>query len=52
MRNYSGKKMWALFGNTRNGSYDIDRNPEEQPSIEEMTRMAIKKLSKTRMVSS
>ena len=27
-------------------AYDIDRNPEEQPSIEEMTRKAIDKLSK------
>ena len=37
--------MWALYGD-REMAYDLDRNPEEQPSIEEMTRTAIEKLSK------
>jgi Alkaline phosphatase len=37
-------KMWALFGE-RDMDYDLDRNPNEQPSIEEMTRKAIDILS-------
>lgn len=45
MRNYAGNKMWALY-NDRDMSYDLDRNPEEEPSLEEMTRIAIDKLSK------
>lgn len=45
MRNYNGDNMWALFGN-REMAYDIDRDPAKQPSLEEMTRIAIKKLSK------
>lgn len=44
-RNYSGNKMWALF-NDDAMSYDIDRNPAEEPSIAEMTEKAIEKLSK------
>ncbi len=44
MRNEKGDKMWALFG-AREMDYDIDRNPNEQPSLEEMTRTAIEKLS-------
>ena len=45
MRTDNNQKMWALYGN-KEMAYDIDRNPEEQPSIEEMTRKAIDKLSK------
>ena len=45
MRNYNGDKMWALYGE-RDMDYDIDRNPDEQPSIEEMTRIAIEKLNR------
>ncbi len=45
MRADTGERMWALYGD-REMAYDIDRDPEEQPSIEEMTRVAIKKLSK------
>jgi len=45
MRSDNGDKMWALYGN-REMDFDIDRNPEEQPSIEEMTRIAIEKLSR------
>ncbi len=45
MRNDRSDKMWALYGN-REMAYDLDRNPDEQPSIEEMTRKAIEKLSK------
>lgn len=45
MRNYNGDNMWALYGD-REMAYDIDRDPAQQPSLEEMTRIAIKKLSK------
>lgn len=45
MRTDTNEKMWALFGN-REMDYDNDRNPDEQPSLEEMTRKAIEKLSK------
>ena len=44
MRNYKGNNMWALFGD-REMAYDIDRDPSQQPSLEEMTRKAIEKLS-------
>ena len=44
MRNYKGNNMWALFGD-REMAYDIDRDPAKQPSLEEMTRKAIEKLS-------
>ena len=44
MRNYKGNNMWALFGD-REMAYDIDRDPNQQPSLEEMTRKAIEKLS-------
>lgn len=45
MRNYNGDNMWALYGD-REMAYDLDRDPAQQPSLEEMTRIAIKKLSK------
>lgn len=45
MRADQSDKMWALYGD-REMAYDIDRDPSEQPSIEEMTRKAIEKLSK------
>lgn len=44
MRTFKGNNMWALFGE-REMDYDIDRDPAKQPSIEEMTRKAIEKLS-------
>lgn len=44
MRSYEGQNMWALFGD-REMAYDLDRDPAKQPSIEEMTRKAIEKLS-------
>ncbi len=44
-RSYEGNKMWALFGQGEM-EYDLDRNPEEQPSLAEMTAKAIEKLSK------
>lgn len=40
-----GEKMWALYGD-KEMAYDLDRDPNQQPSIEEMTRKAIEKLSK------
>ncbi|KAA6302126.1 MAG: Alkaline phosphatase [Candidatus Ordinivivax streblomastigis] len=43
-QNYKGNKMWALFKDT-DMSYDIDRNPAEEPSLAEMTQKAIEKLS-------
>ena len=46
-KNYRGNRMWALFGNT-DMAYDIDRDPEKQPSIAEMTQKAIEKLSKNK----
>ena len=46
-KNYSGNRMWALFGNT-DMAYDIDRDPEKEPSLAEMTRKAIEKLSKNK----
>jgi len=44
MRNHAGNKMWALYG-AREMAYDIDRDPAQQPSLSEMTRIAIEKLS-------
>lgn len=44
MRTYSGSNMWALFGKSEM-AYDLDRDPAQQPSLEEMTRKAIEKLS-------
>ncbi|MDO4754852.1 MAG: alkaline phosphatase [Parabacteroides sp.] len=45
MRNFDGDKIWALY-DKREMDYDIDRNPDEQPSLEEMTRLALDKLAK------
>ena len=45
MRSDRSNKMWALYGDV-DMDYDIDRNPEEQPSLAEMTKTAIGKLSK------
>lgn len=47
MRQDKGNKMWALYGQY-DMDYDMDRNPEEQPSLAEMTQTAIGKLSKNR----
>jgi alkaline phosphatase len=43
-RTYEGDKMWALFRN-RDMSYDLDRDPLQEPSIAEMTAVALNKLS-------
>ena len=45
MRADKGNKMWALFGDV-DMDYDLDRNPQEQPSLAEMTETALSKLSK------
>ena len=43
-RNYKSDRMWALFGETAM-EYDIDRDAEKEPSLAEMTKIAIEKLS-------
>lgn len=45
MLNHHEGKMWALY-NSSSMDYDIDRDPEKEPSIAEMTRKAIELLSK------
>lgn len=47
MRNDKGTKMWALYSQS-DMDYDMDRNPDQQPSLAEMTRTAISKLSKNK----
>jgi len=47
LRAFNGKKLWSLFGST-SMPYDLDRNPEKTPSIEEMTAKAISMLSKNK----
>jgi len=46
-RNHKGNKMWALFGEV-GMAYDIDRDPAKEPSLAEMTKIAIEKLSKNK----
>lgn len=41
------KKMWALFGDV-DMDYDLDRDTAAQPSLAEMTRIAISKLSQNK----
>lgn len=45
MRSFKGDNMWALFAN-RNMRYDMDRDKSQEPSLEEMTEIAIGKLSR------
>jgi len=47
MRRFNGDKMWALYGSMAM-PYDLDRDPEKVPSLEEMTRKAIELLSKNK----
>lgn len=47
LRAFSGQKLWSLF-NARAMPYDLDRNPEITPSLEEMTGKAIETLSKNK----
>lgn len=44
MRSHKGDNLWALFGK-KEMDYDLDRDTTQQPSLEEMTRKAIEKLS-------
>ena len=44
-RNADTKKLWALFGEQYMDN-DLDRDPEKQPSLAEMTKKAIHLLSK------
>lgn len=45
-RKYDGaSKVWAIFAES-DMSYDIDRDPSKEPSLEEMTAKAIELLSK------
>ncbi|MDR2533429.1 MAG: alkaline phosphatase [Tannerellaceae bacterium] len=46
MRKDTNTKMWALFG-SRTMDYEIDRDPSEQPSLAEMTGVAIGKLQQS-----
>lgn len=44
MRSCKSNKMWALFGE-EDMSHDLDRDPSKEPSLAEMTQVAIDKLS-------
>ena len=46
-RAYQGERVWSLFTDG-DMAYDLDRNPEEEPSLEEMTVKAIELLSKNK----
>lgn len=43
-RNHNEGKIWSLWGKTMD--YELDRNPQEQPSLKEMTEKALEYLSK------
>lgn len=45
MRTYQGDNMWALFSHS-DMAYEVDRDPAKEPSLAEMTKIAIQKLSK------
>lgn len=47
MLNFKGEKVWALFRD-RAMTYDLDRNPDEEPSLTEMTEKALEILNKNR----
>ncbi len=42
---FNGDKLWALFGKVQT-SYELDRNPQKEPSIVEMTEKALTLLNK------
>lgn len=44
-RNDNNPKMWALFANN-DMDFELDRNPDQEPSLQEMTQIALEKLSK------
>lgn len=41
----TNSKIWALFGSS-DMSFDIDRDRNQEPSLEEMTRIALQKLNR------
>lgn len=45
MRRFDGDKMWALFADYAL-PYDLDRDPQRVPSLEEMTRKSLSLLEK------
>ncbi|EYE89123.1 alkaline phosphatase [Fervidicella metallireducens AeB] len=45
MKSANGEKIWGIFADDAM-SHDIDRDPEKEPSLAEMTRKAIELLSK------
>lgn len=45
MRSYDGDNMWALYGRM-DMAYDLDRDPAKEPGLDEMTKIAIEKLSR------
>lgn len=45
MNNTTDTKFWALYGD-KDMAYEIDRDPAKEPSLAEMTKVAISKLSK------
>ncbi|MBQ8099272.1 MAG: alkaline phosphatase [Bacteroidaceae bacterium] len=47
METCTNNKMWALYGGV-DMEYDIDRNPDQQPSLAEMAKIALDKLSKNK----
>jgi alkaline phosphatase len=44
MKSASGNKLWGMFGN-EGMSYDYDRDPTKEPSLQEMTSKALEVLS-------
>lgn len=47
LRSFNGSKLWSLFAD-KDMPYDIDRQPDKTPSLEEMTGKAINLLSKNK----
>lgn len=47
MKNATGDKLWGMFGN-EGMSYDYDRDPAKEPSLEEMTNKALDVLGKNK----
>ena len=45
MKASTGNKLWGMFAESAM-AYDIDRNPEEEPSLAEMTSKALEVLAK------
>lgn len=47
MRKSTNNKLWSLF-HTYNMPYDFDRDPQKDPSLAEMTEIAINKLNRNK----